>query len=73
MQKIYTLSVKAMNILMKKGYAYERCKKAIRYSCEDINSGNISGQGICVAVLDTGECVIILQSSPAKRGELYIH
>ena len=48
-------------------------KKAIRYSCEDINSGNISGQGICVAVLDTGECVIILQSSPAKRGELYIH
>ena len=59
-------------------------KKAIRYSCEDINSGNISGQGICVAVLDngnvngeftmcaatyqtvavldTGECVIILQS-----------
>lgn len=42
-------------------------KKAIRYSCEDINSGNISGQGICVAVLDTGECVIILQSSPAKE------
>lgn len=48
-------------------------KKAIRYSCEDINDRKVSGQGICVAVLDTGECVIILQSSPAKRGELYIH
>lgn len=55
MQKIYTLSVKAMNILMKKGYAYERCKKAIRYSCEDISDRKVSGQGICVAVLDTGE------------------
>lgn len=30
-------------------------KKAIRYSCEDISRGKISGQGICVAVLDTGE------------------
>lgn len=37
-------------------------KKAIRYSCEDINDRKVSGQGICVAVLDTGECVIILQS-----------
>lgn len=30
-------------------------KKAIRYSCEDISDRKVSGQGICVAVLDTGE------------------
>lgn len=30
-------------------------KKAIRYLCEDINDRKVSGQGICVAVLDTGE------------------
>lgn len=51
----YTRSTKMLNILMKKDMHMKDVKKVIRYSCEDITSGKISGQGICVAVLDTGE------------------
>ena len=50
-----TPSAKRMNILMKKDMHMKEVKKVIRYSCEEINSGKISGRGICVAVLDTGE------------------
>ncbi len=39
-----------------------KVKQQIHYCCDDTMRGKVKGQNITVAVLDTGECVIILSS-----------
>ena len=34
----------------------KQAKQIIGYWCEEIQRGRVLGQGICVAVLDTGIC-----------------
>lgn len=57
MSIVETRMAKHMNILIKKEcLEMKQAKQSIGYWCEEIRRGNALGEGICIAVLDTGIC-----------------